>query len=77
MILRKSKTSLTMSDLIEQIVYDYRKIDIYDLIDFLRETYGIRSEKHKILEMIREKDLYYDEIMEKVYIDYDEYFEEI
>ena len=33
--------------------------------------------KHKILETVRHSDLYYDAIMEAVYIDYDTYFEEV
>ena len=33
--------------------------------------------KDKIKQVISESDLYYDPIMEAVYIDYDTYFEEI
>ena len=35
------------------------------------------SSKDKVLEIIRETDMYYDAIMEAVYIDYDTYFEEV
>lgn len=76
-ILKSGNEIITMNDLIEQIVTNYRSIDIYDLIDYIKDKYGIKTDKIKIIQIAREKDLYYDTIMEKVYIDYDEYFEEV
>lgn len=69
--------SVTINDLIEHIVSKYRSIDIYDLMDYMKDRYGINVEKCKIQTMAKDIDLYYDSIMEKVYIDYDEYFEEV
>lgn len=76
-IFKKSKDIITLNDLIEHIVTKFRKIDVYDLIDYVYEEYGIRINKWKISNIANEKELYYDSIMEKIYIDYDEYFEEI
>ena len=54
-----------------------QKIDLYDLIDLLEDHYGISLPKEKLMEIISGTTLYYDTIMEAVYIDYDTYFEEI
>ena len=55
----------------------YQKIDFYDLKDLLENHYGITLPKEKLLTIIGGTELYYDTIMEAVYIDYDTYFEEI
>ena len=49
----------------------------YDLIDLLEDRYGIVLPKEKLLTIIDNTELYYDTIMETVYIDYNTYFEEI
>ena len=54
-----------------------QKIDFYDLMDLLESHYGIVLPKEKLLTIIDSTELYYDTIMEAVYIDYDTYFEEI
>ena len=76
-IMRLGKSQFNLSDFIEWIILDKIKIDIYDLLDLLWEKYSIKTEKYKIISAAKEKNLYYDEIMETVYIDYDTYFEEI
>jgi hypothetical protein len=43
----------------------------------LKDRYGISIPKEKLIEIIHGTELYYDTIMEAVYIDYDTYFEEI
>ena len=53
------------------------KLDIYDLRDLLENHYGIVISKDKLIYIIRSTDMYYDSIMEAVYIDYDTYLEEI
>ena len=52
------------------------KFNLY-LIDYIDSEYGIKLEKYKVVNIAKEKELYYDAIMEKIYIDYDEYFEEV
>nr|WP_317333473.1 DNA-directed RNA polymerase subunit alpha C-terminal domain-containing protein [uncultured Romboutsia sp.] len=76
-ILKSGNEIITINDLVEQIVTKYRSIDIYDFIDYMIDKYGIKIDKAKLMQIAREKDLYYDTIMEKIYIDYDEYFEEV
>ncbi len=59
------------------LLEQYQKIDFYDLMDLLNDRYGIHCSRDKILQIISSTDLYYDTIMEAVYIDYDTYFEEV
>ena len=52
-------------------------MDIYDLQEFLETKYQVLISHEKLLTTISNTNLYYDSIMETVYIDYDTYFEEI
>ena len=65
------------ADFLTFLVEQRQKIDIYDLVDLLDQQYGIHLSKDKVVEIVSSADLYYDQIMETVYIDYDTYFEEI
>ena len=76
-LFRYGAPKVTLGDLLAYLVEQSKKIDIYDLVEMLVSRYGIRLSKDKILEIISSTDLYYDKIMEAVYIDYDTYFEEI
>jgi hypothetical protein len=76
-LFRRGTDNVTINDFVEYIVCKYRSIDIYDLIYIMRDTYRITIEKFKLKNIAIEKELYYDTIMEKIYIDYDEYFEEV
>lgn len=66
-----------MGDMLTWLLNREQKMDLYDLMDLLKDYFGIRLPKEKVIEIIRGTDLYYDTIMEAVYIDYDTYFEEI
>ena len=76
-ILLRGKPNANLGGLLTWLLEQYQKIDLYDLIDLLKERYGISIPKEKIIEIIRSTELYYDTIMEAIYIDYDTYFEEI
>lgn len=76
-ILKKTNGVITLNDLVEHVVTKFRKIDIYDLIEYVYDEYGVKINRGKIPHIASEKELYYDAVMEKVYIDYDEYFEEV
>ncbi len=73
----KGKSKAEFTSMLTQIVEQHRYIDIYDLTDLLDGHYGVKMPKDKVVEFIRSTDLYYDTIMETVYMDYDTYFEEI
>ena len=76
-IFLRGKTDANLGGMLVWLLEKYQKIDFYDLIDLLENHYGIRIPKEKLRIIIDGTDLYYDSIMESVYIDYDTYFEEI
>lgn len=67
----------TLPDFLRWLLEPVAKMDIYELYELLEQRYGLLIKHDKILETIRTSDLYYDSIMEAVYIDYDTYFEEV
>lgn len=67
----------TFLDFLHWLLDPIGKMDIFDLYELLEQQYGLWIKHDKILETIRTSDLYYDSIMEAVYIDYDTYFEEV
>lgn len=73
----RGKPNGNFGDMLVWLLDKYQKIDFYDLLDLLENQYGISLPKEKIIEIINSTELYYDTIMEAVYIDYDTYFEEI
>jgi hypothetical protein len=68
---------LKIEDFLERIVQYYRKIDIYDLEHLLKERYDVDLQKHELISFAKNSDLYYNPIMEKIYINYDEFFETV
>ena len=71
------KSGANLGDMLVWLLEKYQKIDFYDLKDLLENHYGITLPKEKLLTIIDGTELYYDTIMEAVYINYDTYFEEI
>ena len=76
-LLFSGQRAITLEDLLTDLLLEREKIEIYDLKDLLEQEYGIALEKDKLTWLIKESSLYYDGIMETVYLDYDTYFEEI
>lgn len=76
-VLLRGKPNANLGGMITWILERCQKIDLYELLDLLNNRYGISLPKEKVIEIIRGTELYYDTIMEAVYIDYDTYFEEI
>ncbi len=76
-ILYSGQQAIKLENLLLNLLLDREKIEIYELMDLLEDEYGIVLEKDKLTWLIKESTLYYDSIMETVYLDYDTYFEEI
>lgn len=64
-------------ELLQNIIIKNGSMDIYDLLDYLDNEYGIITDKWKIISWAKEASLYYSETMEKVYLDYDQFYEEV
>lgn len=71
------KSKNIIADLLMCLINDTAKKDIYELRDLLENRYGIVLNKSELISIIRSTDMYYSEIMEAAYIDYDTYFEEV
>jgi hypothetical protein len=75
-VFRRGK-ELSMTSFVESIVEQRISIDIYELMIMLEDQYGFSIDRHKIVTMANDSTMHYDSITEKIYIDYDAYFEEI
>lgn len=73
----RGKAGANLGDMLVWLLEQHQKMDFYDLSDLLENHYGIVLSREKLLAIIAGTELYYDTIMEAVYIDYDTYFEEI
>lgn len=77
MVFKKDNISITSNRLISWFISSSLKMDVYDLLNILSREYNIKLEKNKLIAIARNVGLFYSEIKEKIYIDYDEYFKEI
>ena len=78
-LFRKGREEVRLAGLIEVILYnqDSLSMDIYDLADYLWSEYQIKCSVWKLIDTARENEMYYDSISEKIFVDYDAYFENI
>lgn len=76
-LMKNGQEQFELSDFLIYIVGMFRKIDIYDLCDYIKIQYGLNINRYKIISITKECSLYYNQITEKVYIDYDEFYNEI
>ena len=74
-IFRKTKDKFYSYTFLEEIVSKFKSIDIFDLIDYLEDYYGIVWSKEKIISIIEQTSLYYHPVMEMIYQDLDEFYE--
>lgn len=75
-LMKQGTQSVELSDFLTHIMKKIRKIDIYEFIDLLSIKYGLSMNKYLIASITKESDLYYNQIREKIYFDYDEYYDE-
>ncbi len=70
---------IASSEFIEMIIYEQESlsIDIYELINCIQENYDIQIDRYKIPVIVKNTDMYYNCISEKIYANYDVYYEEL
>lgn len=73
----RGRRGANLGDMLVWLMEQHRRMDFYDLAEWLENDYGIVLPREKLLSIIDGTGLYYDTIMEAVYIDYDTYFEEL
>ena len=52
-------------------------IDVGEFVRKLHDQYGVVMDRSDVLEKIKDSTVYFDKIMDKLYADYEIYFEEI
>lgn len=80
MLFRIGTKPFLYSDFIEWLIYreESMYIDVYELMEKLKNTYGIKLERWDIKDKILPgTSMYYSDITEKLYADYEIYFDEI
>lgn len=68
---------IQMSTFLEWLMERLERIELDDLISLLRSKYGIVTRRDKIMGIVRDTTMYYDAIMDAVYVDYETYYEEV
>ena len=63
--------------LILHIVSEYKSIEIDELAEYIKEKFCIILDKDNLKWRIKNTELYFDEIMQKIYDEYNTYYEEI
>ncbi len=66
-------------EFIESVIFNQTSLsmDIYDLKDLLESYYNINVSTYKLIAATKNTSMHYDVISEKIYADYDIYYEEI
>ena len=68
--------NFTLYGLVKNELNTFKSIDVYELVEILNEKYNTQLSVSKIIEKVRNSEMYYDEIMEKAYLDLNYYYEE-
>lgn len=76
-VICRGRNPFSRTDVLADIVDQYGKIDIDDLVDVLYQRLGIQMDAGRVVMLIDRSDMYYDRIMRTVYVDYDTYFDDI
>ncbi len=76
-LLRVGTEDVQISTFIEWIIEREERMELDDLVQLLHEQYGVMLSRDKVLLAIHDTSLYYDAIMDAVYVDYETYYEEV
>lgn len=76
-LLYSGKKDVQQAAFLEWILQREERMSMDELMAHLQSRYGIASDRQNLLQTLKDTDLYYDAIMDTVYVDYDTYFEEI
>ncbi len=76
-VFRKGDRQITTIDFFRFILNRKIKMDIYEFVSFIKKEYAVELEKEKVINLVKDTELYYDPIMEKIYVSKDYYYDEI
>ena len=64
-------------EFVEYLMKRFRNISVQKLLDIIFDEYGIKYDRADLISRVNNTGMYYDRIMEKVYINKEEYYEDI
>jgi len=80
-IYKKTRSEVSVSDLVDTILYGKGSMHAFDVIDVLRDRYGINVYLSQVLigiDASKEKNrVYYDKVTERIYSTKDDYYKEM
>jgi hypothetical protein len=69
----KENYTVTIVELIKQILLSHKNMNLMDMLNTLKTQYGIEIPNHKLKEIIKDTDIFYDNISNDLYYDYATY----
>ena len=72
-----TRCEVSTQDFILHIVSEFKSIEIDELVEYIKEKFCIILDKNDLKWRIKNTELYFDEIMQKIYNEYNTYYEEI
>ena len=76
-IFYKGNTPFTTVDFIHRLLEKNEMLDYYELDSILRDEYGINIERNNLIYLIKGSDMYYDDILDRIYLSKELYYEDI
>lgn len=73
----KSKKDIGLSGFLEYLLQTIVSIDLFELMEMLQSRYGMNVSLTSMRSALNGTTLYYDNISEKIFIDYHEYYKQI
>ncbi len=76
-VMISGKFNIRFEEFLEYIVYNQEtfSIDINELADVLKQQYNLNISPWKLIQFLKDSSMYYDLISEKIFADYDTYYE--
>lgn len=76
-LFRKSKGDISLLGFISYLMESLLSIDLFDLSAMIHQQYGLQLSPTYIRNITNGSEIYYDDISEKLFLDYDTYFSSI
>ncbi len=76
-LLKKNEKKISVATFLADTMARLGSIEVYDYIEWVQQNYGFSLDRGRLLETLKTTTLYYDKIMDKIYLDYETYYQEI
>ena len=71
------KQNIKQNDMVISLLKKKKGYDIEKLVEIFNKIYGIQLDRQKLLTICYEENLYYDKELEKIYLDKEQWYEEV